>query len=92
MVLEIYLNDRIKQSIFLKGIIDEKYGNAKIYKAKKRLELRLKPKKLFDDNFLIAIPTEIPLKEDIYHLVQDKEKYDAFIKTKLQIFLDYKTL
>jgi hypothetical protein len=31
----------IKQSIFLKGVINENYGNAKIYKAKKRLELKL---------------------------------------------------
>ncbi len=37
-------SDKIKQSIYLNGIIDEKYGNAKIYKAKKRLELRLKQK------------------------------------------------
>jgi hypothetical protein len=31
----------IKQSIFLKGVINKNYGNAKIYKAKKRLELKL---------------------------------------------------
>jgi len=47
---------QIKQSIFLNAVIDAKYGNAKIYKAKKRLELRLKPKNLLDDNLLIAIP------------------------------------
>jgi len=37
-------DNQIKQSIFLDGIIDSRYGNAKIYKSKKRLELRLKPK------------------------------------------------
>ena len=85
-------NSEIKQSVFLNGVIDEKYGNAKIYKAKKRLELRLRPKNLLTDGFLITIPTEAPSKEDIYELVQDKEKFDAFIKTKLQKFLNYNAL
>jgi len=85
-------NSEIKQSVFLNGVIAEEYGNAKIYKAKKRLELRLKPKNLLDDGFLISVPTETPSKEDIYTLVQDKEKFDAFIKAKLQKFLTYNTL
>lgn len=32
-----------KNSVFLNGVIPEEFGNAKIYKAKKRLELRLRP-------------------------------------------------
>ena len=82
-------NSEIQQSVFLNGVIDAKYGNSKIYKAKKRLELRLKPKKLLDDGFLITIPTEIPTKEDIYQLVQDKDKFDEYMKNKLTKFLDY---
>jgi len=82
-------NSEIKQSIFLNGVIDERYGNAKIYKAKKRLELRLRPKNLLEDDFLITIPTETPSKEDIYQLVQDKEKFDKYIQNKLTKFLDY---
>ena len=85
-------NSEIKQSVFLNGVIDARYGNSKIYKAKKRLELRLRPKKLLEDGFLITIPTEAPSKEDIYQLVQDKEKFDTFIKTKLQKFLNYNAL
>ncbi len=85
-------SSEIKQSVFLNGVIDAKYGNSKIYKAKKRLELRLRPKSLLEDGFLITIPTETPYKEDIYELVQDKEKFDAFIKTKLQKFLSYTAL
>lgn len=79
----------IKTSIFLDGVIDEKYGNSKIYKSKKRLELRLKPKKLLEDGFLIPILTEIPEKEDIYSLVQDEARYNKFMKDKLDRFLDY---
>ena len=45
-----------------------------------------------NDDFLITIPTQAPSKEDIYQLVQDKEKFDAFIQTKLQKFLDYNSL
>lgn len=82
-------NETIKESIFLNGVIDEKYGNSKIYKAKKRLELRLKPKNLYDDGFLIAIPTEVPTKEDIYQLVQDKDKFDEYMKNKFNKFLNY---
>ena len=82
-------NESIKESIFLNGVIDAKYGNSKIYKAKKRLELRLRPKNLYDDGFLIAIPTEVPTKEDIYQLVQDKDKFDEYMKNKFNKFLDY---
>jgi len=76
-------NSEIKQSVFLNGVIDEKYGNAKIYKAKKRLELRLRPKNLLSDGFLITIPTEAPSKEDMYQLVQDREKFDEYMQNKL---------
>jgi len=85
-------NNKIKQSIFLNGIIDEKYGNAKIYKAKKRLELRLKPKNLLDNEFLITIPTKTPFKEDIYQLVQDKEKFKSYLESKVSNFLDFSKL
>jgi len=82
-------NSEIKQSIFLNGVIDSKYGNSKIYKAKKRLELRLKPKNLLDNGFLITIPTEVPTKEDIYQLVQDRDRFDEYMRDKLGRFLDY---
>ena len=85
-------NSNIKQSVFLNGVIDKKYGNSKIYKAKKRLELRLKPKNLLDDGFLITLPTEAPSKGDVYNLVQDREKFDTYIKNKLQKFLNYNAL
>jgi hypothetical protein len=76
-------------SIFLDGVIDSKYGNSKIYKSKKRLELRLKPKQLLEDGFLIPIATETPNKEDMYGLVQDKDKYNQYMKNKIYKILDY---
>ena len=85
-------NKQIKQSIFLNGVIDKKYGNAKIYKAKKRLELRLKPKKLLNDGFLITIPTETPMKEDIYQLVQDRKRFEDYLEDKVATFLNFSKL
>ncbi len=40
-----------KDSVYLNGFIDNKFGSIKIYKAKKRLELRLLPKFIIDNNF-----------------------------------------
>jgi hypothetical protein len=46
-----------KKSVFLDDFIDNEYGNTKIYKAKKRLELRLHPKKWIDSNSALKITT-----------------------------------
>lgn len=46
------------KSVFLDNFISINYGNAKIYKAKKRLELRLRPKKWVDDGFAILFKTD----------------------------------
>ena len=88
-VITLKENVKAKESIYLNGLIDEKYGTGKIYKAKKRLELRLKPKNLYDDGFLVTIPTQTPNKEDIYQLVQDKDKFDKYMRDKFGKFLDY---
>ena len=42
-------------SVFLNNYIDEKYGSTKIYKAKKRLELRLRPRKWVDEGLYIKL-------------------------------------
>jgi len=44
-------------SVFLDGFIDSDFGNTKIYKAKKRLELRLKPSRWIDFDMAIEIKT-----------------------------------
>lgn len=40
-------------SVFVDNVIDSKFGNAKIYKSKKRLELRLKPKYWVDNDYVL---------------------------------------
>lgn len=42
-------------SVFLNGYIDSRYGYTKIYKAKKRLELRLKAKNIVEDDLYIKL-------------------------------------
>lgn len=42
-----------ESSVFVDGLIDERFGNGKIYKAKKRLELRLKPKYWYECGYTL---------------------------------------
>ena len=42
-----------KSSIFIDNFIEDNYGKVKIYKAKKRLELRLRPKYWIDHNLTL---------------------------------------
>ena len=46
-----------KSSVFLNNFITDSLGNTKIYKAKKRLELRLKPKNWIENDMAIKIST-----------------------------------
>lgn len=43
-------------SLYIDNYIDSNLGNVKIYKAKKRLELRLKPKYWVDNNYVLSFP------------------------------------
>lgn len=62
-----------QSSVFLDNFIKEELGNTKIYKAKKRLELRLKPKNWVDNDMVIKISTSfMPA-----HIDLRKEKINA---------------
>jgi hypothetical protein len=50
-------NRTTMKSVFLNNFIDENYGNTKIYKAKKRMELRLRPNMWIKNNMVIRIST-----------------------------------
>ena len=45
-------------SVFLDNFIASEYGKAKIYKSKKRLELRLRPKRWVDDGLAVLLKTD----------------------------------
>lgn len=77
---------RTKQSLMVNNLIDEIYGQAKIYKAKKRLELRLRPKAIVDFGHakkynLNSKPNEIDLRE----LVMEG-KFEEYKKQELRKF------
>ncbi|MFQ7257480.1 hypothetical protein [Intestinibacter bartlettii] len=61
-------------SIFINNIIDDNFGNAKIYKSKKRLELRLKPKYWVENNYTITFNFNdfIPPMVNLRKLVEEK--------------------
>ena len=55
--IEVNKKKTTSKSVFLNYFIDNDYGNIKIYKAKKRLELRLNPKKWIENGFSLKIST-----------------------------------
>ena len=67
-------NRSTKNSIWIAKFIEDKYGHIKIYKAKKRLELRLKPKKWVEDNLVISFDTRFKqINADIRQKVANNE-------------------
>ena len=64
-------------SIWIKNFIEDDYGHIKIYKAKKRLELRLKPKKWVEDNMVISFDTNFEqISADIREKIANDELDD----------------
>lgn len=60
-------------SVFVNNVIDDNFGNAKIYKSKKRLELRLKPKYWVDNDYVITFDFNnyMPPMVDLRDLVEN---------------------
>ncbi|MBP8017181.1 hypothetical protein KAZ01_04185 [Candidatus Gracilibacteria bacterium] len=71
-----------ESSVFLENYIDENFGYAKIYKAKKRLELRLKAKNLVNSGYCIKI--DIPKSLNPIHL--RNENLDEYLE---KIVMDF---
>lgn len=70
-------------SIWIKHFIENKYGHVKIYKAKKRFELRLKPAQWYKSKLVITFKTDFKERtKDILDLVKTN-KLDNYIKTEI---------
>lgn len=68
-----------ENSVYLDRYIDNNYGSTKIYKAKKRLELRLKPKNWLDNNLCIVLSIPNQLKKiDLRTIDLKKYKMSLF--------------
>jgi hypothetical protein len=53
-IAKLTTNRSTDTSVFVQGFIEAKYGNVKIYKSKKRMELRVFPKKLDEEDKLVT--------------------------------------
>lgn len=59
-------------SVFIDGLIDSNFGYGKIYKAKKRLELRLKPKHWYENNCTLDFNLDFSVpSKNIRQLLED---------------------
>lgn len=74
-------------SVFINNFIDENYGSVKIYKSKKRIELRLRPKFWVDNNMTIDFELKSNSEPvNIRELVENKEIYEYQEKIIKDIF------
>ncbi|MFA6190126.1 MAG: hypothetical protein WC711_01250 [Candidatus Staskawiczbacteria bacterium] len=79
-LVDINKNRTTSKSVFLDNFIDNELGNAKIYKAKKRLELRLKPKKWVDSDMALKITTSF-IHQGVN--LRDKDIGPAYLKNEI---------
>ena len=76
-----------RNSVFLNNFISSDYGNTKIYKAKKRLELRIRPKRWIDDNKAIKITTSFnSIKIDL----REKNINEKYLQEQIEKIKDIK--
>ncbi len=81
---DVNISKSTKKSLVVKNFIDDEYGNVKIYKSKKRMELRLRPKKWFDDKLLVKLDVNYnPVIRNIRNVVENglvKNHIDNLVK------------
>lgn len=82
------------KSVFLKNFIDEKFGSAKIYKSKKRLELRLKPHQFLKNKSFLEFKIESKVNSknlrEIFQNGKKREQYFLNENKKFQKFFNLK--
>jgi len=67
------------ESVWASNFIDEKYGSVKVYKAKKRMELRLRPSNWLKDDLLIEFQvTDSLMSKNIREIINDEEKFNLY--------------
>lgn len=79
------------KSTFIENFINDKYGNVKIYKSKKRMELRCRPKNMEADNLFIKWNFEDLLRADgikLRKLIKNKVKFNNHIKKEINRFFN----
>lgn len=64
-----------ENSVFISNFMEKKYGYLKIYKAKKRLELRLKPRQRYEDNLCIEFDLSDSLDKEAINLLEKSRQW-----------------
>lgn len=83
--LDVNFDRSSNKSVFVNNYIDEEYGNCKIYKAKKRMELRLLPKHWIDNNQAIKFEVPKERKEANLRDLSEKNQLDTYLTEKFNI-------
>ncbi|MBU1164568.1 hypothetical protein KKA15_03330 [Patescibacteria group bacterium] len=81
------------KSVFVDGFIDASYGNVKIYKSKKRMELRCLPKKMKEDQLLISWDFKASLDDkgvNLRKIIVDELKFNKYVKKIIKKFFKTK--
>ena len=82
------------KSAHISGYINNDFGEVKIYKSKKRMELRCNAQALEKNNFLIKWDFSNDLKNEkaisLRELVKDTKKFNKYIEKKSRDFFDIK--
>ncbi len=93
LIPKIKISKFTETSAFISGYIDDKYGNVKIYKSKKRIELRCIPRKLKEDNLMIKwdfnknLKNQKPIK--LRNIVKNKNKFKKYLSRKIKEFFNF---
>ncbi len=79
--INFYIIRTTGKSVFLTNFIGSEFGSTKIYKAKKRLELRLRPKMWIENNLALKITTSFTAS----HVDLRKEKvHSDYLKKQIE--------
>ena len=80
-----------KASIKIKNFIDDALGNLKIYKSKKRMELRLKPREIIEKrgNFLSFDITSKVKSKNLREILSNENKKKEYLLEETEKFKDF---
>lgn len=93
LIPNIKISKLTETSAFISGYVDDRYGTVKIYKSKKRIELRCVPKNLEKDGLFIKWDFNENLKHQkpikLRKIVGNKNIFKKYISQKIKEFFDF---
>ena len=69
-----------KTSVWFNNFIDEKFGNVKVYKSKKRVELRIRPQEFIKNKSYLEFKIENKIKSlNLREIFENKNKKNKYL-------------